>query len=222
MGELILAESGRLPILYSFRRCPYAMRARMALAVAGIELELREILLKNKPRAMLDISPKGTVPVLVLPDGEVIDESLAVMKWALAQSDSDEIMDSESFDTLIAANDGGFKTHLDRYKYFERYTASERLESPIAHRNECEIYLARLEQALESAYLAGSRPGFSDMAIMPFIRQFANVEPIWFSALPLPRLQSWLSELLSSELFLSVMPKYRLWTEGARGEVVVF
>lgn len=199
-----------LPILYSFRRCPYAMRARMALWVAGIAVELREVKLAAKPPQLAEASPKATVPVLVLADGTVIDESLAIMRWALAQSDPESWLAGDD-PALIAVNDGGFKHHLDRAKYPGRYDEDGMTD----HRAEGAALLAPLEARLErSAHLCGPTRTLADIALFPFIRQFAAIEPDWFAHLPLPHLQDWLERLASSALFASIMPKFAPWAEG--------
>ncbi len=196
-----------LPILYSFRRCPYAMRARMAIAVSGVEVEHREILLRDKPAEMLAASPKGTVPVIVLPNGDVIDESLDVMRWALALNDPEEWLGGVE-SALIAANDGPFKTALDQYKYPARYD----LEDTTKPRDAAMMQLMSLNDRLsEQAFLTGERRAFTDIALFPFLRQFANTDRIWFDALPLPSLQTWLDGLISSELFEMVMVKHQPW-----------
>lgn len=199
-----------LPILYSFRRCPYAMRARMAVAVSGVRVELREVVLRDKPAEMLESSPKGTVPVLVLNDGTVIDESLDVMHWALAQNDPSNWLahvDAE----LIAANDGPFKHALDRYKYPHRYDLADGSE----HRALGLAHLTDLENALSSAlFLAGEQTGFTDIALFPFVRQFAATDTAWFDALPLPKVQTWLESLTGSALFAQIMVRYPQWKAG--------
>ena len=201
------------PILYSFRRCPYAMRGRMALDVAGIEVEHREILLKDKPDEMLAASPKGTVPVVVLPDGRVLEESLDVMLWALDQNDPEGWLspnpeDRAQIDALIAANDGPFKHHLDRYKYATRYDgvlSSEHREAAVDH-------LAHLEDRLSrSSQLLGDAPCLADIALFPFIRQFSNTDRDWFDAQPWPNLQRWLAGHLGSERFNRIMRKHPLF-----------
>lgn len=199
-----------LPILYSFRRCPYAMRARMALWVAGLAVELREVKLAAKPPELLAASPKGTVPVLVLPDGRVIDQSLHIMRWALAQNDPEGWLAGDDA-ALIAANDGPFKHHLDRAKYPGRYE-----EDGLAdHRAKALAQLAPLEQRLADApYLCGDARSLTDIALLPFIRQFAAIDPAWFAAQPLPHVQGWLEGLLASDLFASVMGKYPPWQAG--------
>ena len=198
------------PILYSFRRCPYAMRARMALWVAGITVELREVKLAANPPALLAASPKGTVPVLVLADGQVIDQSLDIMRWALVQHDPEGWLAGEDAG-LIAANDGPFKHHLDRAKYPGRYGEDDGID----HRSAALAFLAPLEARLGKApYLGGQARCFTDIALFPFIRQFAAIDPPWFAAQPFPRLQDWLERLLETPLFASVMPKFAPWQEG--------
>lgn len=199
------------PILYSFRRCPYAMRARMALWVAGIAVTLREVKLAAKPPALLAASPKGTVPVLVLADGTVIDQSLDIMRWALAQADPEGWMTGDD-PALIAANDGPFKHHLDRAKYPGRYEGDD---GTTDHRAAALALLGSLEERLVSApYLCGPNRSLTDIALFPFIRQFAAIDPAWFAAQPLPRLQGWLEGLLGSDLFAAIMPKFAPWQEG--------
>ena len=197
-----------LPILYSFRRCPYAIRARMALHYAGIEVELREVLLKEKPASMLGASAKGTVPVLIFPDGRVLDESYDVMCWALGQNDPDQWRRQQSqsdTEKLIQYNDGEFKRHLDHYKYFERFPEYSQEE----YRAEAEKFLVILEEKLNNQnFLLGDQISLADVAIFPFIRQFAFADKQWFDQSPYPKLQHWLAFFLESELFLAVMKKY--------------
>ena len=192
-------------LLYSFRRCPYAMRARLALRYSGVCVRIIEVSLKAKPAEMLALSPKGTVPVLSV-NGEVIDESLAIMQWALAQHDPDNwrLQGDPSVLALIDENDQGFKYHLDRYKYAERYP-----EHPMEHyRAEGEVFLQKLERLLEDrAYLLAHHPSLADMALAPFVRQFAHVDRDWFARAPYPRLQRWLEAFLQSPLFIGVMAK---------------
>ena len=193
-------------ILYSYRRCPYAMRARMALKYAGIVLETREIELKNKPAHMLKVSPKATVPVLVLSDGTVLEQSLEIMLWALQQQDKDDwlIADSELTQQLIAENDIIFKQALDKYKYAIRFPE----QSAEVYRTQGEVFLQRLEILLiQSQYLLSSQISLADIAIFPFIRQFSGVDTIWFEAAPYPKLKIWLKTLIESELFASIMQK---------------
>ncbi len=198
------------PVLYSFRRCPYAMRARMALSVSGAAYEHREVVLRDKPPAMLEVSPKGTVPVLVTTEGEVIEESLDIMRWALEQADPEGWLERRD-QALVAANDGPFKHHLDRYKYATRYDDVD----PQEHRSAALEVLQRLENRLEGGdYLCGDRRGFADIAIFPFIRQFANADRPWFDAQKLPKLQSWLEGLVSIALFTGIMTKHPQWHEA--------
>lgn len=195
--------------LYSFRRCPYAMRARMALRYSAVDLNIVEVSLKAKPPEMLALSSKGTVPVLQV-DGKVIDESLEIMHWALAQHDPDnwrllgDLEGQALTAALIEENDQVFKLYLNRYKYPERHP-----EYPLEHyRAEGEVFLRRLEALLETrAFLAAAHQSLADVAVMPFVRQFAHVDREWFAAAPYPRLQRWLQGLLDSELFVAIMAK---------------
>ena len=190
-------------VLYSFRRCPYAMRARMALRYSGVPLTTVEVSLKAKPVEMLALSPKGTVPVLVCADGRVIEQSLDIMRWALAQKDPDNWLGPDSA-ALIEENDHVFKTHLDRYKYAIRYP-----EQPMEHyRAQGEQFLQHLEDLLGHApYLAGDMLSLADVALAPFVRQFAHVDREWFEQAPYPHLRVWLERFLASALFTSVMAK---------------
>ncbi|WP_231471069.1 glutathione S-transferase [Novosphingobium sp. CECT 9465] len=198
-----------MPILYSFRRCPYAMRARLALAVSKTQCELREVKLSAKPAAMLAASPKGTVPVLVLPDGTVIDQSLDVMRWALAQSDPEGWLTRDD-PALIERNDGAFKHDLDRYKYPERHGSDA-----LAHRTSGLTFLRDLNARLAiHEQLCGAARGLADMAVMPFVRQFASVDTAWFAGLDLPHVQRWLAGHVKSALFAAVMEKFAPWREG--------
>lgn len=202
--------NSREPILYSFRRCPYAMRARMALRYSGVSLNIEEVSLKAKPEEMLEASPKGTVPVLILPDGKVIDESLDIMRWALAQNDPDnwhmqgEPGQVELAEELIAENDGSFKQALDRYKYFTRYP-----DQPCeVYRMQGEVFLGRLETLLgNTRYLCRDAVSYADIAIFPFIRQFASADEAWFEQAPYPRLRQWLKGLVESPLFIRIMQR---------------
>ncbi|MCL9800574.1 glutathione S-transferase [Pseudomonas sp. AKS31] len=191
--------------LYSFRRCPYAMRARMALRYSGVPVDIIEVSLKAKPAEMLAISPKGTVPVLDA-GGRVIDESLEIMRWALAQNDpQDWLLDDDSrIAELIDANDQGFKLHLNRYKYAERYP-----EQPMeVYRAEGALFLQRLDELLtDRQYLLADHASLADIALLPFVRQFAHVDREWFAQTPYVRLQAWLQRFLESELFTSIMKK---------------
>ena len=190
-------------VLYSFRRCPYAMRARMALRYSGVPLSIVEVSLKAKPAEMLAASPKATVPVLVCADGSVIEQSLDIMHWALARHDPDNWL-QPGCAALIEENDTRFKGLLDRYKYAIRYP-----EHPMEYyRAQGAEFLQRLEDVLaRSAYLAGPALSLADVALAPFVRQFAHVDRDWFEQAPYPRLNAWLEQFLASELFSSVMRK---------------
>ena len=196
------------PILYSYRRCPYAMRARMALKYAGIELEHREIELRNKPQSMLDVSPKGTVPVLLV-DQLVLDQSLDIMRWAIEQSDPDgwSNIDNEIAQAWIEKNDGRFKALLDQYKYPNRHPDLD----PEAVLDEAlQLMLLPMEKALQhSQYLLGNKMTLVDVAIFPFIRQFSMVNQSKFDQLPIPATRKWLAQHLQSELFNAVCTSIR-------------
>ncbi len=197
----------QLPLLYSFIRCPYAIRARMALVYAGIRYELREISLKNKPMEMLAISPKGTTPVLQLTDGTVLEESLDIMRWAIAQNDPERwqfpVNLSELGQRLIAVNDLEFKQNLDRYKYYVRFTKPQAF-----YRSQAESYLQTLNQLLQQHdFLLSDRPCLADIAIFPFIRQFAHVDLQWFENSEYQALRKWINLYKSSKLFLRVMER---------------
>ncbi len=193
------------PILYTFRRCPYAIRARMALAVSAVAYVSREVSLRAKPADMLDASAKGTVPVLVLPNGSVIDESLDIMRWALEQNDPQRwLSPGEAMADLIAVNDGPFKFHLDRMKYASRYPGT----LPAEHRIAALQLLIELDQRLSHhPYLFGAGPSLADVAIFPFVRQFARADAAAFSDAPLSSLQAWLVQWESAALFQTVMNK---------------
>ncbi len=195
-----------MPILYSYRRCPYAMRARMALKQAGIPFEIREISLREKPSSMLNVSPKGTVPVLVQQDGTVLEESIDIVFWALGEQDPDSWLgvDLAVIDELISANDNEFKFNLDRYKYPDRYPDLPQAD----YRAQGEVFLQRLENMLtENQFLMRESVSVADIVIMPFVRQFANVDRQWFDKAPYPKLRNWLNYLLEWEGFLSIMEK---------------
>ncbi|MFT5594272.1 MAG: glutathione S-transferase [Oceanicoccus sp.] len=203
-----------LGVLYSFRRCPYAMRARLALAYCldASSVELREVVLKDKPSAMLDISPKGTVPVLQLDGGKVIEESIEIMHFALSQDEESRLKlypehAQTEMNTLIILNDGEFKWALDRYKYADRYEESE-----LFYRKKGEVFLAQLEQRLNAhAHLFFDEVSLADLAIFPFVRQFAHVNKTWFEASEYENLKKWLDYWLASPLFIGVMNKYKQW-----------
>ena len=208
-----------LPIFYSFRRCPYAMRARLAIASAAQQVELREVVLRDKPEEMLAASPKATVPVLVLADGSVLEESRDIMDWALGENDPEGLTDwpEDDLDAMLAlveTFDGPFKTALDRYKYATRYTDADEA----AERAKAAGYLAELETMLEGRpYLFGERMSLADMAILPFVRQYAHVDIDWFRAQPWPSVIGWLDAFLASDRLDAVMAKYEQWKSGERG-----
>ncbi|WP_417492722.1 glutathione S-transferase [Maricaulis sp.] len=201
--------SARLPILYSFRRCPYAMRARLALAASETEVQHREVLLRDKPAEMLAASPKGTVPVLVLPDGEVIEESLDIMRWALGQNDPRGwLAPGDAMFELMAVNDGPFKRALDRYKYPNRYEGEDALEN---RARGLEILTGLETRLTASPFLCGAAMSLADASIFPFVRQFAHTDRDWFAQQPLPALQAWLAAHLASPIFAAVMKKRPVW-----------
>lgn len=204
------------PVLYSFRRCPYAIRARMTLKYASIICELREVVLNNKPLELMSISKKGTVPVLQFANGKVIDESLDVMLWALQQEDPEHWLNVEvqGAKSLIKENDKHFKESLDQYKYFQK--SSEKPQ--IYYRRKAQGFLQLLEcnlQKHQGVGLLSSHISLADVAIFPFIRQFAHVDWDWFSHSQYKKLISWLLNFENSQLFLSVMKKHKPWQENA-------
>ncbi len=207
------------PVLYSFRRCPYAMRARMAIAASGQRCELREVVLRDKPAELLAASPKGTVPVLVDVDGTVIDQSLDIMLWGLRRNDPEGWLRAEhaTLDemlALVAECDGEFKLHLDGYKYPERHPGAD----AATHRAEGASFLMRLEARLAATRcLHGEHAALADIAIAPFVRQFAQVDAAWFATQPWPRLQGWLAARLQAPWFAQVMSKYPAWRSGQPG-----
>ena len=205
-----------LPVLYSFRRCPYAIRARLALHSSGTEVELREVSLRDKPQSMLAASPKGSVPVLLLPDGKVIDESWDIMRWALQRNDPESWLgENESkvdvAGQLVSENDTAFKYWLDRYKYPDRYPGHPQTY----YRSMAGQFLRKLEVRLEaSRFLLDDEKTVADVALFPFIRQFAEVDKDWFAQSPFPNLQRWLKDFLVSAGFAAVMAKYAIWQPG--------
>jgi len=202
------------PIFYSFRRCPYAMRARLALVISGTTYQIREVKLARKPAELIAASPKATVPVLIDKDGSVIAESLDIMMWALAQHDPEHWRERQDTD-LIALNDGPFKHHLDRYKYPDRYGSD-----PMAHRGAGCDMLTRLDERLgKTRHLSGDARGLTDAAIFPFVRQFAETDRAWFDAQPLPHLHSWLHAHLASPLFNAIMIRLNPWQPGDAPQV---
>ena len=207
------------PILYSFRRCPYAMRARMAVSMSRQECVLREVVLRDKPAHLLEISPKATVPVLWLQDGTVLEESRDIMDWALGQQDPEGwlLPDPVVREAWVDHNDGSFKHHLDRYKYANRYEGAD----AVAHRTQAEHFIQRLEAALvQHPFLMGERRSYADIAIAPFVRQFANTDKAWFDSAPYPSVQRWLKTIIDGALFRSVMFKYAQWHPD--GDEVLF
>jgi glutathione S-transferase len=209
-------SASALPVLYSFRRCPYAMRARLALHASGIAYEHREVVLKNKPAHLLAVSPKGTVPVLWLPEAagnRVLEQSLDIMLWALRQHDplgwlpASDVAMADAL-ALIAHNDGPFKRQLDRFKYPNR----SGLESGVADRDVAAIWLHTLDARLcAQPVLAGEQFGLADAALAPFVRQFAHTDPGWFAAQAWTALAKWLASFESSELFEAIMHKHAPW-----------
>jgi glutathione S-transferase len=215
-------EEAPLPVLYSFRRCPYAMRARWALVVSGQVCELREVLLRDKPAELLAASPKGTVPVLVDVDGAVIDQSLEIMLWALKRNDPQAWLQPsagtlQEMRELIAACDGDFKRDLDAYKYPGRAQPSspEQPVDPTSARERSATFLVGLEGRLRHGrWLHGEHMSLSDAAIAPFVRQFAAVDAAWFNAQPWPGVRGWLQSLVGSEMFTALMVRHPRWQPG--------
>jgi glutathione S-transferase len=215
-----VSESATDLVLYTFRRCPYAMRARLALLSSRLSYEAREVDLKNKPLHMLTLSPKGTVPVLWIQSGgqsSVVDQSLSIMRWCLSQNDPQSwlstLEDPQSPGwALIEQNDGPFKAHLDRYKYPSRFG----LDHAEQHRGQAAQMLFALQERLQyQAFLSGERWGLVDAAIAPFVRQFAHTDQDWFAAQAWPELCNWLSAFEASADFLAIMQKLPLWHERA-------
>jgi len=209
-------NASQLPILYSFRRCPYAMRARFAITISEVQVETREVVLSNKPKELLDCSAKATVPVLQLPDKTVIDESRDIMLWALKQQDPQNwlcfnTIDTQEINRLIDFNDNEFKQHLDHYKYASRFP-EKKME---IYRQQGEVFLQLLEEKLNKTnYLISDSVSLADMAILPFIRQFAYVDKDWFDQTEYEKLQGWLSRLLDAPLFQKIMKKQPAWNSG--------
>ena len=207
------------PILYSFRRCPYAMRARLALAATQTSVELREVILREKPEEMLEASPKGTVPVLILDNQQVLEESRDIMDWALENSDTQGWLDYSDetiaeMNVLIDESDGPFKAALDAYKYASR---DDTIDTTI-ERGIGAVFMRKLDQMLEGqAYLFGDKFSFADGAILPFVRQFAHVDKEWFWGQDWPNTIRWLEAFLESERFKAIMSKYPQWKAGEDG-----
>jgi glutathione S-transferase len=211
-----------LPILYSFRRCPYAMRARLALEAGAIEVELREIFLRDKAPELLVASEKATVPVMVLGDGTVLEESLDVMRWALDTSDAGETLTPDQGNmrdaiALIERMDATFKPHLDAYKYLYRSDQLGAFEA----RDKALPFLYELDEMLAGQdYLMGQKRSVADIGVAPFVRQFAHVDRDWFYAQGWENLKPWLKVFLESDAFLRIMKKYPKWVAG--DDVTVF
>ena len=203
----------QLPILYTFRRCPYAIRARLAINVGNIKVELREVKLADKPKELIACSPKGTVPVLQLTDGTIIDESKDIMLWALKENDPSnwlvtETVKKQETNRLIDINDNEFKQNLDHYKYADRFPE----QTMEYYRQQGEIFLQLLEKKLnETKYLISDTISLADMAILPFIRQFAYVDKDWFDQTDYKKLQAWLNYFLDASIFKKTMEKQPVW-----------
>lgn len=204
-------------VLYSFRRCPYCMRAHMALKVSGLSVELREVLLKDLPVELLSLSEKATVPVLLLPDDTIIDESWDILKWALQQNDPENWLgDNNQYlpdaEMLLEINDFSFKDDLDHYKYADRFPEN----SAEHYRNACEEFIEELEEMLdENSYLLSDQLTLADIAVFPFVRQFSLVDKDWFDNSDYQNVQRWLEKLITTELFHDVFQKHDVWEEGA-------
>jgi glutathione S-transferase len=219
--NLPMNDTFTLPILYSLRNCPYAMRARISIFKGQVPIALRDVVLTDKPQAMLIASPKGTVPILVLGENNVIDESLDIMLWALKENDPENLLHKTlakvefspltEMLTLIAIFDHEFKSALEAYKCAKRYRESNIVEC----REVCEAYINDLEQRLtKHKYIYSDQESLVDIALLPFIRQFARVERQWYLQSPYPKLKIWLNNYLQSPMFSKVMTKHPLWSEG--------
>ena len=207
-------SSSTIPILYSLQNCPYAMRARLALLLSEQSIIIRAITLKDKPPAMLQASPKGTVPVLLLADGTVIEESFEIMLWALKQSDPYNLLPQNQTDSqqqviqLIQRGDDEFKHPLEQYRAAKRYHR----DSEIQWREQCEAFIQELEQRITAnGFFVGNSPSLADYAFIPFMRQFGRVDRKWFAAAPYPNVKAWLNTQLQSQLYARMMNKHQLW-----------
>lgn len=206
-----------IPILYTFRRCPYCMRAHMALKQSGIKVELREVKLSDMPAEALALSPEATVPILALPDGTVLTESWDIVKWSLAQNDPNRWLgdnDEHSLDAemLIETNDFSFKEDLDRYKYADRFPE----HSEEHYRTACEEFIEELEGMLsKNHYLLADQMSLADIGVFPFVRQFSLVNKEWFDSTPYLKVQNWLQNLIDTELFQVIFHKHELWNSEA-------
>ena len=205
------------PILYTFRRCPYCMRAHMALKQSGIKVELREVKLSDMPAEALALSPEATVPILALPDGTVFTESWDIVKWSLAQNDPDRWLgDNDEYtldaEMLIETNDFSFKEYLDRYKYADRFPE----HSEEYYRTACEEFIKELEGMLsKNYYLLADQISLADIGVFPFVRQFSLVNKEWFDGTPYLKVQNWLQNLIDTELFQVIFQKHELWNSDA-------
>lgn len=221
----MMRNLSNLPILYSFRRCPYAMRARLGLLASGIVYEHREVVLRNKPADMLVASPKGTVPVLILPSGEVIDQSVDIMLWALRENDPFNWLAHEA-EALnwIEQCDGDFKYHLDRYKYPNRYDGANNDKYATEHRDKAALFAdlvnIQLQETSQNKYQFNSSIGIYNAGYMPFFRQFMNTDKTWFAAQPWPSLQAALAGFEASAEFKTVMQTYPQWQSGSETVIV--
>lgn len=207
-----------IPILYSLQNCPYAMRARIALLLAEQTIIVRAITLKDKPQAMLNASPKGEVPVLILPNGTVIEQSYDIMLWALQQNDSANLLHrdvpefSQQILQLIERGDNEFKHPLEQYRAAKRYHQ----DSEIQWRQQCEIFIEDIEYNLnQSGYFVGNQLSLADYAFIPFMRQFGRVDRKWFAQAPYPKFKTWLSTQLQSRLYARMMTKHPLWDNNS-------
>ena len=212
-------EIKALPILYSLRNCPYAMRARLAIFKANQTVLLRDLVLSHKPAEMIAVSPKGTVPVLVLADETVIEESLDIMLWALRETDPNDLLHSQrecalsTMLSLINLFDTNFKSCLEQYKCAKRYQEDNVTQC----RASCELYIQQLEQRLtEHTFLMSDKESLADIALIPFIRQFARIERQWYLQSPYPMVRQWLNRYLQSPTFTKVMAKHPLWVDEPR------
>lgn len=194
-----------LPILYSFRRCPYAIRARLALLHSNSIVELREVVLRDRPLSLLEYSPKGTVPVLVLPNGEILEESMDIMLWCIGED-----MLIGDWQELVELNDNEFKTNLDRYKYPDRFDDVTSMEF---HRNKCLEILNSFDLRLDGGFMMGNGLTIADLILVPFVRQFANTDRDWFEQQDISNVKGWMDGILQSELFISSMTKYKQWQD---------
>lgn len=222
-NQSVSTQANSFPILYSLRNCPYAMRARIAIFKAKQTVLLRDVVLSNKPKEMIAESPKGTVPVLVLTNKMVLEESLEIMLWALNETDPNDLLHKndptavEQMLEIIQLFDDEFKESLEQYKCAKRYKENNIEQC----REKCEQYLQQLEQRLANTqYLMSNKESLVDIALVPFIRQFARVERQWYLQSPYPNVRQWLNNYLQSPMFTKVMAKYPLWLDNH--EVVLF